>query len=1295
MITSKHSLRIILCGLWLFCLLPLYSAYLSNMPMHLTQPDGTKLNCLASGDEYHHWLHDADGYTILQSSQTGYYTYAERSGDGIRAGNVIVGKSQPRAAGLLPFVNISQSAYQRLRSSRFQAPALRNAPTIGTVNNLVVYIRFSDQTEFGQNNSVYDGWFNTGTSSQKNYFLEASYNQLTVNTTFYPAPVSGLVVSWQDSHPRAYYSPYDASTNPIGYSNATQQTDRLFTLLANATAGVASAVPAGLNIDADGDGNVDNVVFIAKGGSDAWADLLWPHRWSIYDRTVTLNGKRVYDYNFQLQDFLTSSNVGVICHEFFHTLGSPDLYHYNESVFTPVGSWDLMEWNTNPPQHMGAFMKWKYGGWISSIPTITLDQVYTLNPLTSSTGNVYRIDSPNSASEYFVVEFRKKTGTFENQIPGSGLLVYRINTLAGDGNASGPPDEVYIYRPGGTTLADGTISTAFFSSEAGRTAINNATNPSAFLSSGAAGGLSLYNIGSSAGSTISFTKGSAPVVTIDFSTNPVIQGFDSATFPPDGWLNSAVTGAYSFEMVTSGTYPTTSPQAGGKMLRYNSYNASAGNSAILVTPRIDMNNIISYGYSLSFWMYRDNGYSSYADKILVYQNSTANLSGSPTLLATINRSTTLSPTVASNGWYNYVYDVNPATTGYYYLIFKAESAYGNNMYLDSVTLTRSTLGTIPNAAISPSPANLATGIAITSNLSWGSGGGVPTGYKFYLGTDNPPTNIVSGTNLGNVLTYNPAADFAYSTLYYWQVVPTNGLGDATGCPIWSFTTMSDPSISEFPHYEGFDGMGITSGWTQHFVAGNVSWVTNVGGNSSNPASAHSGAKNALFYSGDYTGNTTILVSPPLNLAGKNATLKFWHTQTKWGGDQDVLTVKYRTSAGGSWLDLAPAYSSDIASWTEESIDLPNESDGYYIGFSGSANWGYGICIDDVRIVLPSSDAAIGITTGGSATVDLPVITAAAGSFDTAVNISGLSGTPTITTAVEYQSPDITLPNSGLAFTFSGAAFGGTTITITHNLGFVPLQLAYRIAPAATYTLVSNPGSWTSTTATIIIPSAKADGDLIVVLPEGSGDTLPVEMSSFTAILTDELLVKLNWVVQSETDNLGYNVLRSYDNVLDHSLAVNSSLISTGIANGTEITYSFTDVETENNIRYYYWLENIAINGAAEYYGPVLITVGQPGEEPPVPQIPLTTALLDAYPNPFNPITHLQYTVKAAETVSIDIFNVRGQLIRSYSARHAKAGQYRIIWDGKDQHGRDASSGVYMYRMTSGKYAASKKMILMK
>jgi hypothetical protein len=101
----------------------------------------------------------------------------------------------------------------------------------------------------------------------------------------------------------------------------------------------------------------------------------------------------------------------------------------------------------------------------------------------------------------------------------------------------------------------------------------------------------------------------------------------------------------------------------------------------------------------------------------------------------------------------------------------------------------------PGVAGLGSPANNATGVPITTPLVWTAPttGGAPTGYKLYVGTDNPPTNLINGTNVGHVLTYSPV--FAYLTHYNWKVVPTNLGGDATGAPVWGFTTVAPGSIA--------------------------------------------------------------------------------------------------------------------------------------------------------------------------------------------------------------------------------------------------------------------------------------------------------------------------------------------------------------------------------------------------------------------------------------------------------------------------------------------------------------------
>lgn len=496
------------------CVNLVYAVNVEHLPHTITQPDGSVFDCFLSGDEFHMRMFDVNDYTIIQDPQSGYYVYARLEADLLVPTNIVAGRIDPTATDLIPGIDLPA---EKIRQQYERFPYMGNngafAPPTGTINNIVVYIRFADQTEFTDSVAYYNRMFNnssTGTSSMYNYFIEASYNNLFVYSYFYPTPPGAFTISYQDSHNRNYYIPYNSSSNPEGYQTDLERRMREHGLLRDAVNAIASQVPSGLNIDADNDGRVDNIVFVIRGDHTSWADLLWPHRWALYTYNVYINSKQVWDYNLQLEMFFKQhSDVGVLCHEMGHSVGYPDLYHYYYGTnLSPCGSWDVMCSSPNPPTHMGAYMKYYYTGWISAIPEITVSGTYWIKPILSTANNCYRIASPNSSAEYFVVEYRRRITVFENSLPGSGLLVYRINSdFAGQGNAQYDGtsifDEVYIYRPNGTPTTNGSVNSAHFSADVNRTAINDTTNPYSFLHDGSPGGLSISSI-SAVGDSMSF-----------------------------------------------------------------------------------------------------------------------------------------------------------------------------------------------------------------------------------------------------------------------------------------------------------------------------------------------------------------------------------------------------------------------------------------------------------------------------------------------------------------------------------------------------------------------------------------------------------------------------------------------------------------------------------------------------------------------------------------------------------------------------------------------------------------------
>src|SRR3972149_8003310 len=243
------------------CAPSLYSAPLTNIPQKLVQPDGRLLSCFASGDEYHNWLHDKDDYTIIQNPNTGYYVYAIVKDGQLVPSDYIVNDSDPRALGLEIGVNFSSEAIQDrfLQNKTEEDYTIYAAPTSGEINNLVVFIRFSDESEFSQLISTYENMFNStvaGYNSMYNYYKEVSYNQLSITSAFYPITQGTAVISYKGGYPRSYYQPYNGVINTNGYKDNNERRLREHALLRDAILAINSQVPGSLNLDGNSDGYV-------------------------------------------------------------------------------------------------------------------------------------------------------------------------------------------------------------------------------------------------------------------------------------------------------------------------------------------------------------------------------------------------------------------------------------------------------------------------------------------------------------------------------------------------------------------------------------------------------------------------------------------------------------------------------------------------------------------------------------------------------------------------------------------------------------------------------------------------------------------------------------------------------------------------------------------------------------------------------------------------------------------------------------------------------------------------------
>lgn|GEM_PF-2045739 len=336
-------------------------------------------------------------------------------------------------------------------------------------NNIVIFIKFADETNYNApfNLSYYDDLFNDIDGvSLRDYYLEVSYNQLTIDS--YLTNDGTNIIYYQDNYDRSHYQLYDDVTNLDGYGAQTgiDQAEREHELLKKAIDYVDdnNLISDTIDLDVNDDGDIDSITFMVSGEVDEWSDLLWPHKWDLYSfdssNTPTIDGVFANSYSFELLGNSQSSDrqvsVGILAHETFHLLSAPDLYHYYRyDHIEPVGAWGVMESTSSVPSHMLGYMKEKYGLWIDDIDGITESGVYTLEPLADSAENLFKIELGYS-NEYLYIEYRLQEGLYESELPNSGLIVYRVDDDYFDmGNVYGyyseegnPRDEVFVFRPG-------------------------------------------------------------------------------------------------------------------------------------------------------------------------------------------------------------------------------------------------------------------------------------------------------------------------------------------------------------------------------------------------------------------------------------------------------------------------------------------------------------------------------------------------------------------------------------------------------------------------------------------------------------------------------------------------------------------------------------------------------------------------------------------------------------------------------------------------------------------------------
>ncbi len=214
------------------------------------------------------------------------------------------------------------------------------------------------------------------------------------------------------------FAPVEVAKNRIEYAGATRDSDKT-KLLTEALDKLLAREGKGALKEFDG------LIFIYAGNRYPGANrgtIYWPHRASII-----YGGKR-WSYYICPEGGKTMASISVFCHEFGHMLGLPDLYARPENPGSEgLGVWCLMsnERGDGRPQHPSAWCKEQLGWLKPAVIDPTVPQKLVLAPVEGSTRECFKVLMRPDASEYLLLENRRKTG-FDTSLPGEGLLIWRV-----------------------------------------------------------------------------------------------------------------------------------------------------------------------------------------------------------------------------------------------------------------------------------------------------------------------------------------------------------------------------------------------------------------------------------------------------------------------------------------------------------------------------------------------------------------------------------------------------------------------------------------------------------------------------------------------------------------------------------------------------------------------------------------------------------------------------------------------------------------------------------------------------
>jgi len=287
-----------------------------------------------------------------------------------------------------------------------------------------------------------------------------------------------------------------------------------------------------------------------------------------------------------------------------------------------------------------------------------------------------------------------------------------------------------------------------------------------------------------------------------------------------------------------------------------------------------------------------------------------------------------------------------------------------------------------------------------------------------------------------------------------------------------------------------------------------------------------------------------------------------------------------------------------------------------------------------------------------------------------------------------------------------------------NGGGTPMKRLKALALCALVFLGLDGLSLAQTSATLTLPSINgAQGDVVAVPIQVSTDSI-IGLAQFVVEYNSTILRFENTQVGSGVSGFSISLVNAdlpfspTTPGTDDNVLVQASGGGTASFRGTDVevvVLNFTVIGPSGNSPLAFdrgtnktflttvHLKDLTSTSLTFVDGTLTVTTDvEVGEEITLPK---TFELFQNYPNPFNPATTIRFAVpqglKEGVSVSLRIFNVRGQVVRILVEGEKPPGFYSVVWDGRDDRGQRVSPGLYLYTLSAGPFKATRKMILLK